>query len=127
ALFGQDGNELSRHNLAELFAPESQRVVLDYLESVKGAGAASLLEPGRDVLARVGSKGGIMPLSMTIGRTRPDGSNFFAVFRDRSQGRANDGELREARRLADRAASAKADMLARISHEVRAPLNAIIG
>lgn len=127
ALFGQDGNELSRRNLAELFAPESQRVVLDYLDSVKGAGAASLLEPGRDVLARVGSKGGIMPLSMTIGRTRPDGPNFFAVFRDRAQGRLPDGEPREARRLADRAASAKADMLARISHEVRAPLNAIIG
>src|SRR6185437_8036600 len=70
---------------------------------------------------------GIMPLAMTIGRTRPDGPNFFAVFRDRSQGRPIDGELREARRLADRAASAKADMLARISHEVRAPLNAIIG
>ncbi|MGH6677803.1 MAG: PAS domain-containing protein, partial [Bradyrhizobium sp.] len=127
ALFGQDGNELSRRNLVELFAPESQRVVLDYLESVKGAGAASLLEPGRDVLACVGSKGGIMPLSMTMGRTRPEGPNFFAVFRDRSQGRTPDGEPREARRLADRAASAKADMLARISHEVRAPLNAIIG
>ncbi|MGH6779233.1 MAG: histidine kinase dimerization/phospho-acceptor domain-containing protein, partial [Bradyrhizobium sp.] len=127
ALFGQDGNELSRRNLAGLFAPESRRVVLDYLDSVRGAGAASLLEPSRDVLARVGSKGGIMPLSMTIGRTRPDGPHFFAVFRDRSQGGATDGEPREARPPADRAASAKADMPARISHEVRAPLNAIIG
>ena len=101
-------------------------MVQDYLESIKGAGVASLLDHGRDTLARVRG-GGIIPLSMTMGRTRPDGPNFFAVFRDLSQARKNESELQQARRLADRAASAKADMLARISHEVRTPLNAIIG
>jgi signal transduction histidine kinase len=49
------------------------------------------------------------------------------VFRDLSQSRKGEGELQQARRLAEHAASAKADMLARISHEVRTPLNAIIG
>ena len=126
ALFGYDGADLVQRNLLQLFAPESQRVVQDYLESIKGAGVASLLDHGRDALARVRG-GGIIPLSMTMGRTRPDGPNFFAVFRDLSQARKNEGELQQARRLADRAASAKADMLARISHEVRTPLNAIIG
>jgi PAS domain S-box-containing protein len=126
ALFGYDGDALIKRNLTELFAPESQGVVLDYLESIKDAGAASLLDAGRDVLGRV-SQGGIIPLSMTMGRTRADGPNFFAVFRDQSQSKRSDNELREARRLAERAAGAKADMLARISHEVRAPLNAIIG
>ena len=62
-----------------------------------------------------------------MGRTRADGPNFFAVFRDLSQTRKNESELREARRLAERAANAKTDMLARISHELRTPLNAIIG
>ena len=126
ALFGYEGDALTRRNLTELFAPESQRVVLDYLESIKDAGVASLLDAGRDVLGRV-SQGGFIPLSMTMGRTRADGPNFFAVFRDQSQSRKSDNELHEARRLTERAASAKADMLARISHEVRAPLNAIIG
>jgi signal transduction histidine kinase len=64
---------------------------------------------------------------MTIGRTRADGPNLFAVFRDLSQLRRGESELLQARRVADRAANAKADMLARISHEVRAPLSAIIG
>jgi PAS domain S-box-containing protein len=126
ALFGYDGAEFVQRNLAELFAPESQRVVKDYLESIKGAGVASLLDHGSDVLGRA-SRGGLIPLSMTMGRTRPGGPNFFAVFRDLSQSRKSEGELQQARRLADRAANAKADMLARISHEVRTPLNAIIG
>jgi PAS domain S-box-containing protein len=125
ALFGYDGDELVQRNLAELFAPESQRVVLDYLDSIKGEGAASL-DHGREALGRV-REGGLFPLSMTIGRTRPDGPNFFAVFRDLSQVRKTESDLASARRQAERAASAKADVLARISHEVRTPLNAIIG
>jgi PAS domain S-box-containing protein len=126
ALFGYDGEDLLRHAFADLFAPESQRAVAEYLEAVKGAGVASLLDHGREVLGRV-AKGGIIPLSMTMGRTRPDGPNYFAVFRDQSQGRKGESEIQQARHLADRTASAKADMLARISHELRTPLNTIIG
>jgi PAS domain S-box-containing protein len=126
ALFGHDGNELVQRSLIDLFAPESAQAVKDYLESVGSAEFASLLGQGRDVLARVRG-GGLIPVSMTMGRTQPSGPNFFAVFRDLSQAKKSESELREARRLADRAANAKADMLARISHEVRTPLNAIIG
>jgi len=126
ALFGYDGSQLVQRNLMQLFAPESQPAVQDYLEGIKGANVASLLDHGRDVLGRV-RKGGIIPLSMTMGRTRPDGPNFFAVFRELSQSRASESEPQQAGRLADRVANAKADLLARISHEVRTPLNAIIG
>jgi PAS domain S-box-containing protein len=126
ALFGYDGPELVQRNLTELFAPESQGAVRDYLESTRGEGVASLLDHGRDLLGRVHG-GGLIPLSMTMGRTQAHGPNFFAVFRDLSQAKKSESELQQARRLADRAASAKADMLARISHEVRMPLNAIIG
>jgi signal transduction histidine kinase len=56
-----------------------------------------------------------------------NGPNFFAVFRDLSPFKKSEAESREARRLAERAANVKADLLARISHEVRTPLNAIIG
>ncbi|CCE00374.1 PAS domain S-box protein [Bradyrhizobium sp. STM 3809] len=124
-LFGYDGAELARRNLIELFAPESARLVLDYLDGVQ-QGTSGGLDQSREVLGKV-AQGGAIPLSISIGRTRADGPNFFAVFRDLSQLRRGESELLQARRVADRAANAKADMLARISHEVRAPLNAIIG
>ncbi|KIZ39652.1 MULTISPECIES: PAS domain-containing protein [Rhodopseudomonas] len=126
ALFGYEGDELVQRNLIDLFAPESQREVGDYLDSIKRAGVASLLEHGREALGRV-REGGLIPLTLTMGRTRADGPNFFAVFRDLSQVRKTETELAQAQRQADRAATAKADVLARISHEVRTPLNAIIG
>ncbi|KJC55623.1 histidine kinase [Bradyrhizobium sp. LTSP849] len=126
ALFGYDGEALMQQNLVTLFAPESQHVVIDYLESVKSQDIASLLDHGREVLGRE-KNGGVLPLAMIMGRTRPDGPNFFAVFRDLSQSKQGENELTRARRLVDGAANAKADMLARISHEIRTPLNAIIG
>lgn len=126
ALFGYDGEALMQQNLVTLFAPESQQVVVDYLESLKSQDIASLLDHGREVLGRE-KKGGVLPLAMIMGRTRPDGPNFFAVFRDLSHSKKDESELTQARRLVDGAANAKADMLARISHEIRTPLNAIIG
>lgn len=126
ALFGYDGGEFVTRNLADLFAPESQHGVFEYFAGVKSAGIGSLLDHGRETLGRVRS-GGFVPLSVTIGRTRADGPNFFAVFRDLSQSRKSESELQQARRLTESAASAKSDMMARISHELRAPLNAIIG
>jgi len=124
ALFSHDGGAFVRRNFTDLFAPESQRAVAEYFESIKSASYAGPLS--RDVQVRSG-KGGTMGLSVTIGRTRPDGPNFFAVFRDQAQSKRSENEVQQARRLADRAANAKADMVARVSQEVRSPLNAIIG
>lgn len=126
ALFGHDGEALLQTNLLTLFAPESQQIVIDYLDSLKNQDISSLLDHGREVLGRE-KNGGVIPLAMIMGRTRPDGPNFFAVFRDLSQSKQGESELTRARHLVNGAANAKADMLARISHEIRTPLNAIIG
>src|SRR4029079_8083066 len=50
ALFGYDGEALLEQNLVTLFAPESQQVVADYLESIKSQDISSLLDHGREVL-----------------------------------------------------------------------------
>ena len=126
ALFGYDGEMLTQRNVVDLFAHESRRNVADYLASMQDAGTAGMLDPGREALGQVRA-GGLVPLSIIIGRTRAAGPNFFAVFRDLTQIKKTETELLGARRQADRSATAKADVLARISHEVRTPLNAIIG
>ncbi|EKS35190.1 PAS domain S-box protein [Afipia clevelandensis] len=126
ALFGRDDNDMAALTVADLFAPESQRAVLDYVNEVKAAPVAGLVQHDRELLGRA-RDGHAIPLSMTIGRTQPNGPRFFAIFRDLSQMKKGEGDLVHARRQADRATSAKADILGRISHEVRMPLNAIIG
>lgn len=126
ALFGRSGDEISTLNLIDLFAPESQKSVLDHLENAKSASIASLLDHGREILGKV-RHGGTIPLSMTMGRTQPDSPRFFAVFRDLSQTKKSESELLQAKRQSERATTAKTDVLGRISHEVRMPLNAIIG
>ena len=83
ALFGHSGDSLTQLNLADLFAPESQPAVRDYLNGLTRADVASPLDQGRDVLGRARA-GGLIPLSMTMGRTQADGPNFFSVFRDLS-------------------------------------------
>ncbi|MFT0860560.1 PAS domain-containing sensor histidine kinase, partial [Ancylobacter sp. G4_0304] len=126
ALFGFDAHDVQGENFTLLFAPESQRAAVDYLDGLASNGVASVLNDGREVIGRV-REGGLIPLFMTVGRVGDDSSKFCAVLRDITQWKRAEEELTEAKRLAERANLAKSDFLAKISHEIRTPLNAIIG
>jgi PAS domain S-box-containing protein len=126
ALFGSEASELVARPFNELFAPESQRVAADYLDGLQRAGVASLLNDGREVIGRV-RQGGLIPLFMTMGRIADEAPKFCAVFRDITQWKKAEEELLNAKRMAEKASSAKSEFLAKISHEIRTPLNAVIG
>ncbi|PLX36095.1 MAG: PAS domain-containing sensor histidine kinase [Hyphomicrobiales bacterium] len=127
ALFGTDRTDMIGETLARFLAPESRRTATDYLDGLARNGVASVLNDGREVIGEV-SGGGLIPLFMTIGRLNHGTTGkFCAVLRDITQWKRAEEELTSAKRHADDASSQKSDFLAKISLEVRTPLNAIIG
>lgn len=125
ALFNYDEGDIRGKPFVTLFAHESQRAILDYLNGLTGHGVASVLNDGREVIGREAS-GGFIPLFMAIGRLSSS-NGFCAVIRDITQWKRTEEELRNAKRVAETANAHKSDFLARVSHEIRTPLNAIIG
>ncbi|MCA1489430.1 PAS domain S-box protein [Ensifer sp. NBAIM29] len=125
ALFNYDEDAMRGKPFAALFAHESQRAVIDYLQGLSGHGVASVLNDGREVIGREAG-GGFIPLFMTIGRLSSS-NGYCAVIRDITQWKRTEDELRNAKRAAETANAHKTEFLARVSHEIRTPLNAIIG
>ncbi|KRB49764.1 PAS domain-containing sensor histidine kinase [Rhizobium sp. Root708] len=125
ALFNYDEEETRGKPFVMLFAHESQRAVLDYLNGLSGHGVASVLNDGREVIAREAA-GGFVPLFMTMGRLTSS-NGYCAVIRDITQWKRTEDDLRTAKSAAETANAHKTDFLARVSHEIRTPLNAIIG
>ncbi len=125
ALFGYDATDFAEMSFGDLFAAESRRGVLDYLARIASGAAAGILEAGREAIGRV-RHGGLVPLYITMGRIE-DGEKVCAVLRDLTAWKRTEEELINARQQAERASTAKSEFLAKISHEIRSPLNAIIG
>jgi PAS domain S-box-containing protein len=122
ALFGKTGDELACRPFGDLLAPESEHAAREYFDRmVRGSGT---LNSVLDVAARTGDDR-LVPLAMTL--TRTGAKRICAVLRDITSRKQSEEELRNAKRETLRAASGKAEFLAKVSHEIRTPLNAMTG
>ncbi len=118
ALFGAD--TLVGASFASLFAPASRDSALAQIAKLNEGGAGDTTEVS--ARAREGTE---IPLAMTVGRLGTD--RLGIVLRDLSQSRKHETELIAARLKAERQSATKSEFLAKVSHEIRNPLNAIIG
>lgn len=84
--------------------------------------------PGRKEVEAVRASGEVFPIELAVSRTMtPEGEIFLHFIRDISDRQAAELALREARDEALAGEQAKANLLAVMSHEMRTPLNGILG
>jgi len=119
-LFGYEAAELRGRSLTLVLAADEP--VLAALERLD----APAPEPAIVEATGITRRGMRVPLSLRLAALEENG-RFSAVLHDLSAQKRTEAELRTARAQAQNANAQKADFLARVSHEVRTPLNAILG
>lgn len=125
ALFAKDQADLVGTHFTELFAKESKETLNAYLEDLKDPNFSSILNHGREVIG-VEANGGLIPIFSSIGAIGTSG-RFCMIMQDLTERKKSEEELMTAKRSAETASEQKSEFLARMSHEIREPLNAIIG
>ncbi|MEL6522348.1 MAG: ATP-binding protein [Pseudomonadota bacterium] len=128
-IFGWTRDEILGRKLDDTLVPQAHR-------AAHGQGMARYLstrEPhvidaGRLELSALRKTGEEFPVEMNITSTSQDGRELFiAYLRDISERKINERKLIDARDQAERTDRAKSQFLAVTSHEMRTPLNGILG
>lgn len=114
----------------------SQLIIPDHLRDMHNSGMSKYRETGEKRVVGSGllkleakrKDGSVFPVELSINSAESEEGEIFVSFlRDISQREANEQELVEARDKALAGEKAKADLLAVMSHEMRTPLNGVLG
>ncbi len=128
-VFGWTRDEIVGQTMEETFIPHRMRDahhsgMRRYLET----GKPRVADAGRVELAALRKSGEEFPVELNITTTRDgDATLFIAYIRDISARKINEQKLINARDRAERTDRAKSRFLAVMSHEMRTPLNGVLG
>ena len=128
-IFGYSQEEAIGSSLANTIIPEQYREQhLDGLKRIAKEGTKRFVDAGRLELSALRADGSEIPIEMAIAASSNNKSPIFiAYLRDISARKAAQQQLLEARDAALTADKAKSEFLAVMSHEMRTPLNGVLG
>ena len=127
-IFGYRREDVMGQQMAELIIPPEMREmhingIRKYLETGEGGVLGSRTE-----VTALRADGERFPAELTVQPIEVNGETFFtAMIRDIRDRKAQERALVEAKQKAEIASEAKSRFLAHMSHEIRSPMNAVLG
>ncbi|MGH1415192.1 MAG: ATP-binding protein [Pelagimonas sp.] len=137
AMFGYPRQAALGANIVDLIIPDEFRSMhkeglsqyhRDGLSNVSDTTSPRMVGPGIVQLEAQNQRGRVFPVELTLARTDSrDGEIFVSFIRDISTRVRAEEAMRDARDRAIAGEKQKADLLAVMSHEMRTPLNGMLG